>query len=172
MCSPLLLPQRPPACLVFLIWMVLEMEGRWPYSYFFWSLLPGFIQYGSYLFLHALCQRIYIYIYIYICVLLIKWTFSSFDNIIFSSLQTYLQTYIIIIIIIKSRYQHHIPWLSHAVHLYHPLLLAGFLGCLLCLHRANVRKSLLVSQHRDIHVEESIKERSLCKIEVLALYGR
>ena len=34
MTSPSLL-QECPACLVDLIWMVLEMGGKWPYSYYF-----------------------------------------------------------------------------------------------------------------------------------------
>ena len=41
--------------------------------------------------------------------------------------------------------------LSLAINPYHPSLLAGSLGCILCPHRVDVCKSLLVSQHWYTH---------------------
>ena len=42
---------------------------------------------------------------------------------------------------IKSHWQHRVPWLSH-----YPSLLADLLGCILCLYKADVSQSSLVSQ--------------------------
>ena len=46
----------------------------------------------------------------------------------------------------KKLYLIYIDRFSFAIHPYHPLLLADSLSCILCLHRADVCKSLLVSQ--------------------------
>ena len=39
-----------------------------------------------------------------------------------------------------------------AIHPYHPLLLVGLLGYVLCQHKVDVCKSLLVGQHWHVHV--------------------
>ena len=50
-------------------------------------------------------------------------------------------------IIIKSHWQHGFSWPCLSICLYHPSLLAGPPNYILCLHRADVNKFLLVSQH-------------------------
>ena len=55
-------------------------------------------------------------------------------------------------ITIKLCRQHGFPWFSLTIHPYHPLPLASFLDCILCLYRTDVNKSLLVSQHWWVHV--------------------
>ena len=41
-------------------------------------------------------------------------------------------------VMIKSHWQHRVPRLSLAIHPNHSSFLVGLLGCILCLHRANV----------------------------------
>ena len=59
----------------------------------------------------------------------------------------------IIIITIKSRWQHGFPWLS--IRPYHPSLP----NYIQCPHRANVNKFLLVGQLKHVHVLRSLEER-------------
>ena len=61
----------------------------------------------------------------------------------------------IIIIIIKL---HGFPWLSLTIHPYHPSLLIVLFSCILCPHRTDVYKSLLVGQHWHVHKLVFIKE--------------
>ena len=61
-------------------------------------------------------------------------------------------------LIIKSYWEYRILWLSLAICLYHPSLLAGLLDCIKCPHRADLYKSLLVSQHWHIYVLEFTRE--------------
>ena len=42
--------------------------------------------------------------------------------------------------------------LTLSINPYHPLVLAGLLNYILCLHRANVDKFLLVSEYCHVHV--------------------
>ena len=63
----------------------------------------------------------------------------------------------IVVILIKSGWQHRVLWFS----LSHPSLLVRLLDCIQCPHKADVCKSFLVGQHWHIHVYESIRERSL-----------
>ena len=67
--------------------------------------------------------------------------------------------YIIIIIIIKSRWQERVHWLSLAIRPYHPSLRVGTDGCILCAYRGDVSRTLLVGQHWYVYVQESIRER-------------
>ena len=46
-------------------------------------------------------------------------------------------------------------FLSLSIHPYHSSLLAGLLGCILCLDRADISKSLLVGQHWHVHVQRT-----------------
>ena len=50
---------------------------------------------------------------------------------------------------------------THTIHPNPPSHLAGPLDCIMCSHRADVSKSLLVDQHSHIHVLKSMKERCL-----------
>ena len=54
--------------------------------------------------------------------------------------------------------QHGFPWLSLAIRLYHPLLLAGLLDCILCPCRAVGDKFYFVFQHLHVLVKGSIEE--------------
>ena len=65
--------------------------------------------------------------------------------------------------ILKSSSSHLTTWsfLTLAIYPYHLLLQAGLLGWILYLYIADVCMSLLVSQHWDVHEQESIRERHL-----------
>ena len=97
--------------------------------------------------------------------LIVCWQMNcgSFKNNLTYKLFTYkLCIYIIIIIIImKSCCEHEFPWLSLSIHPYNPLRLVGSSDNIRCLHKAVMRKYLLVSQHQHIHLKGSIEERHL-----------
>ena len=56
-----------------------------------------------------------------------------------------------IYIIIKSYWEQRVPWLFLTIHP-DSLHWAGSLGCILCLHRSDVCKSLLITQHLHVRV--------------------
>ena len=55
--------------------------------------------------------------------------------------------------------------LSLTIHPYHPSLVAGLLGYILCPYRADVTKSLLVGQHWHVLVQDSQAESLLHSLE-------
>ena len=77
--------------------------------------------------------------------------------------ESHIYIIIIIIIIIKSRCSYEFPSPSLSIRPYHPLFLAGFPNCLLCLYRPDVHKFWLIDQFWHVHVQGSIE---VCHLQI------
>ena len=65
---------------------------------------------------------------------------------------------IIILLIIRSCCQHRFPWRPLSINLYHTSLSAGLRNYILCPLRADVCKSLMISQHWHVHMSMSLEK--------------
>ena len=127
--SSSLLLQQCPACLVRPTWIVLVMGGRWPYS---WCLV-------------GCCRQDLFNIARNILFLIERYTIKTavVRYHLLNSATFKICIIIIIIIIIKSYYKLRFLWISPSIRPYHPSLLAGFLKCIMCPHRAVVDSFLV-----------------------------
>ena len=58
---------------------------------------------------------------------------------------------------------HHQVMLSFTIHSYDPFLLVGLLDCIQCLHRDDIFKTSMVSQHSHVHYISTSRTQDLSK---------
>ena len=95
----------------------------------------------------------YIYIYMQMHMNVLKFIIYDCLSMIGDTL---IHTFIIILITFCT--QHGFPWFSFYIHPYHLLLSVSRQSYILCPHRADVSKFLLISQHWSVCVCKSPKE--------------